>query len=111
MLKPHLRERERYIICEVLSEQKIPFAKLQKKIREAHLLFLGQLGCAKAGIVVLKETWENNRFILKTNNQHKDEVIVALGLIKELEGEKCRIKTIRTCGTLKKAKEIKKIER
>lgn len=96
---PSLKERKRYIVFEVVSATTQSFETIKEKINKALLAFLGELGCAKAGIIVLNE-WKNNRGIIKVNNKEVDKVKAALTLIKN----SILIKCIYVTGLLNKAK-------
>lgn len=73
-------------------------------ISEECLRFLGELGCAKAGIQIL-DVWNNQKGIIRVDNKSVNELKSALILIKEIDGKNVIIKTKGVSGILKKAKE------
>ncbi len=101
-LLPSLREKKRYIVYEVLSNKSFSFSEISKAITAAIKNFIGELGCAKAGIILLNK-YKNNKGILRVNHKSVDEVRSALTLIKEINNQKTVVKTIRTSGILNKA--------
>jgi len=100
-LAPSLRQKKRYIVFEV--SEMVSFSDLQEAVDKAFHLFLGQFGVAKASPLLVKERLKNNRFILKVNHKHVDEVISALILIKTIKNKSVIIRSIITSGTIKKA--------
>lgn len=70
---PSLREKPRYIKYE--TAQKMSVDTIYQNIKE----FLGELGMAKAGIKMMKNS------IIRTNTKNLDEVKSALVLVKGLE--------------------------
>jgi len=56
---PSLREKKRYLAFEVISKEKINDAsQVSSAIWNASLQLLGQLGTAKAGLMVLSNKWD-----------------------------------------------------
>ena len=99
-LLPTLKEKKRYLVFEVFGEQ-IDKAKTEKLIEDTCLKFLGENGYSKAGIMILRDSWNKNRGVIKVNTKYVDELKVSMGLIKG----KTIVNTIGLSGTLKKAKE------
>ena len=71
---PSLREKKRYLVFEVISGQKFEFNQVKNAVMSAVLGFLGQLGAAKAGIILLEDRWnqEMQKGILKVNHKNTD---------------------------------------
>ncbi len=99
---PTLKEKKRYIVYEAISEKKISEKGLEKDVSDNVLKFLGELGIAKAGFMLV-ETKEN-KGIVKTNVKYQDEVKMALSLIKNIGKEKTTINVIGASGILNKAR-------
>ena len=85
---------------EVISKNKIKFEDLKKTILNKCLEFLGQLGCAKAGIMIIKPN------IIKVNTKYVNDVRASLTLIEKINNEKVIIKTTKISGVLKKLKNV-----
>jgi len=100
-LIPSLREKKRYLVYEMLSNEKLTKNKAIKIIKKSILKYLGELGQAKAGIMYLD--YKNNKGILRVNNKEVNNVKAALSLTNNMI-----IKTIYTTGLLNKAR--KKME-
>lgn len=95
---PSLKEKKRYIAYEILSEKPLKRDESIKGISNGILKFLGQLGNARAGTMVIESN--QNKGILKVSNTMVDQVKTGLALIKEIEGNKVIVKTTKVSGTL-----------
>ncbi len=105
---PTLREKTRYLAFEIISDHKIKdFKAISKEIQAQSLLFLGQLGLAKAGMRILPEKWnlELQKGIIKVNHKHVDELKSSLTLIEKINNKKVVIKSTGVSGILKKAEQ------
>ena len=58
-LLPSLRQKKRYIVFEIIADEKFSFAEVKEEIDKVMKEFWGQLGLGKASPLILKE-----RFIL-----------------------------------------------
>ncbi|MBI2666700.1 hypothetical protein HYX13_03755 [Candidatus Woesearchaeota archaeon] len=79
---------------------------LQKNSFLFLIRFLGELGVAKAGPMLLGERYKNNHFILKVNHTAVDEVKSALILIKSIKSMSVILRSRRISGTIKKLSEV-----
>ena len=102
-LLPSLKEKKRYVVYEV--EGNFNKQEVFREIEKSCLGFLGELGYGKAGIMVLKDIWKNNKGIVRVNNKYTEEVKMALGLIKTINNKKARVQSIGTSGIIDKAKQ------
>lgn len=103
---PSLREKKRYLAFEIISKSKIAgYDAVEKSIFEKSAEFLGQLGMARAGMIFLKDKWNQNlqRGLIRVNNKHVDELRAALTLIKEINNNETIVRSIGVSGILKKA--------
>jgi len=104
---PSLREDKRYIVFEVLSEDKVKdFKTLRTEIIGGVHNFLGQLETSKAGVMFLKDLWfkDKQKGILSVNSKYVDKVKTSLMLMKKLEGKDVILNNIAVSGILNKAK-------
>src|SRR3989338_1597427 len=104
-LIPSLREKKRYIVFEVQSSQQFSLPDIKTEVEKALLLFLGQWGVSRASpqLVEEKVNIPQQRFILKVNHTHTDEVKSALILSTRIKNTPLRIRSWITSGSLKKA--------
>ena len=102
-LLPSLRQKKRYIVFEIISKKKFVFKEVKEEVDKALLLFLGQLGLAKASPLMLKEKYKDNKFMIKVNHKYVDECKTTMTLIKKIKNTPVIIRSIKTSGILKKA--------
>ncbi len=103
-LLPSLKEKKRYVVFEIISDKKIAQKDLEKGIQENVTKFLGELGIAKSGFILLKDATKGNKGIIRTNVKYQDEMKMALSLIKTMGKEKAIVNVIGVSGILNKAK-------
>ncbi len=101
---PTLKEKKRYIVFEVISNKKISEKIFEKGIQENVTKFLGELGIAKSGFMLVKDSMEGKKGIIKTNVKYQDEVKMALNLIKNIGREKVIVNVTGVSGILNKAR-------
>ena len=102
-LLPSLKEKKRYIVYEIISEKQFTPRDATAAIEKATKDFLGILGLSKAGIIILKERFKNNKGIIRVNNKYVDETKAALTLIKEINKTKVTFRSLGVSGILDKA--------
>lgn len=104
-LRPTLREQKRYIAFKIISESTFTFNQIQKELSKSLLEFLGTLHMAHAGVMILKEKFNEQKQagIIRVSAKTKDHVIAALALISNINAEPAIIKTLTTSGMITKA--------
>ena len=108
VLLPSLREKKRYLAYEVISRHKFNDAmEINKAIYETAKDFLGTIGTARAGIIMINDKFnpEMQRGILKVSNKHVDEMRASLVFIKSINGKEAIVKSVGASGILKKAQQ------
>jgi ribonuclease P/MRP protein subunit POP5 len=106
-IPPTMRERKRYLLVKVEPADHIVKHDLEDAILNSCLRFLGELGVAKAGIVVLLDTYDGKKVIIKTGHKFVDETKTAISLIKTIANKNVRLSTISVSGSLLKLKSKK----
>ena len=101
-LLPSLKPKKRYILFEIISDDKFQMNVVENVVMQAIKDFIGTLGIAKSAPMFVKEKFKENRFILKVGHKFTDEIKSALTLVKEIQNKKVIIKSVVTSGTLKK---------
>ena len=104
---PSLREKKRYLAFEIISKSgNYPFLSVKNTILAACNQFLGQLGMAKAGIMVLSDSFDKRKQkgLIKVNNKYVNELKSALTLIKKINNDEVVFKSLGVSGILIKAK-------
>ena len=109
VLSPTLKERKRYILFKIDSSNKLNEETVAMQCTEVCLRFLGEFGCAEAGVMFMHKTWDikTQTGIIKTGHNWVDQTKSALALIKKIEGKKATVSTISTSGSIKKLKETR----
>jgi ribonuclease P/MRP protein subunit POP5 len=100
-----MRERKRYLLVKVEPADSIDRRDLENAILNSCLQFLGELGTAKAGILVMSDTYDGKTVIVKTGHKFVDETKSAISLIKSVADKKVRLSTISVSGSLSKLKQ------
>lgn len=98
-LLPSLREKKRYVVFDVKTDD-FDKKKIENIIVETALKFMGEFGISKAGFMILSDSWNKKKGIIKINSKYVDEIKMVLGLIKG----NIIVNTIGVSGTLKRAK-------
>jgi len=104
-LLPSLRQKKRYIVFEILAEQKFSFHVIKTEIQNSLQRFLGYEGMAKASPMILAERFneQQKRFMVKISNTSVDQVKAALVFSTHIQNTPIIIRSLITSGTLKKA--------
>ncbi|HLC55447.1 MAG TPA: Rpp14/Pop5 family protein [Candidatus Nanoarchaeia archaeon] len=100
-LLPSMRERQRYLVYEVLSESPLQGRVIQEALLEGLQQFLGELGMAKAGVQLLDQAGQ--RGILRTNSKEISNVKAGLSLVKHINQQKVAVRTLGVSGLHNKA--------
>ena len=105
-LPPALRERNRYMVFEIISENG-SFSKrdVSKVIQNTSLQFLGELGVSKMSLWLIEWNDETKKGILKVNHKSVNEMRASIALIKEINGKKATFHVLGVSGTIKRARE------
>ena len=100
-----MRQKKRYVVFELLAEQKFSFPIIKNEVQNALQRFLGYEGMAKASPIILAERFneQKQRFTMKVGNTSVDQVKAALLLSTNLQNTPIIIRSLITSGTLKKA--------
>ena len=74
-------------------------------ISRCALQFLGEMGAAKAGIVILNNKWDamKQRGIMKVSHKHVDDAKASFIFAKKIGGKDAIIRSLGVSGVLKKA--------
>jgi ribonuclease P/MRP protein subunit POP5 len=103
-LLPSLRERNRYIAFEIISDSDIARKDVVKAIWNSALQFLGELGASKTSIWVMDWDDKMKNGILKVNHKSVDDVRAAMALLKGINGGRAIFHVRGISGTVKKAR-------
>ena len=105
ILKPTLREKNRYISFQIISEkgEEFTYSDLESAVWNTILDFLGEEGVSKTSVWLLKGRWNQKRQIgiLRCNHKSVQEVIASLRLINRLGDNRITFKILKISGTIK----------
>lgn len=104
-LRPTLREKKRYVVFRVVSDDVIEYKSIEKEINSQILLFLGTLYAGKAGILILKNQYLKNHGIIRVSHLFVDELKSALMHVQKIDKKSITIDVMGVSGILKKARE------
>lgn len=102
-LPPSLREKNRYVVYQVSSEEALGCEDVQRAIYDTSIRFMGELQIAASGLLMMPE-WKHQRGVIKVNHQYVDEVKASFLFIQEIKGRKVAVESVGVSGVLKKAK-------
>jgi ribonuclease P/MRP protein subunit POP5 len=100
---PTLREKERYIAFEILSEEEITFSDLESAIWNTAQDFFGELGTSRISLWIIKNLYDEQKQlgVIRCNNLSVDKVLTTLGLITRLGDTRVIFKIHKISGTIK----------
>jgi len=104
-IPPTLRERNRYLAFEAISDSNFKRDEIIRAIQNSCLSFLGELGTSKAGLWLMDWDGRKKKGILKVTHKSVDEVRASMALIKEIGRKPCTLKVIGVSGTVKAVRE------
>lgn len=100
---PSLREKRRYIVYEVKSDNDLPFNQVKDSINKETESYLGKLTASKAGLIFLDD-WTNQMGIIKVNNKYEDYIKAVFTQINKIQDQNVLVKSIGVSGILNKAR-------
>ena len=106
---PSLREKKRYLAFEIISESKIDnINAVSDAIIAAVHGFIGSLGAAKAGILVLQDKWnsKSQKGVIRVGHKHVDQLKGSLTLIDKINNTKTIVRSIGLSGVLNKVTDL-----
>jgi ribonuclease P/MRP protein subunit POP5 len=102
-LLPTLREKDRYISFQVISEEPIVYEDLEQAIWNTMLDFFGELGVSKTSVWLIKNLYDSEKQVgvIRCNNKSVQEIIADLGLISRLGDIRITFKILKVSGTIR----------
>jgi len=103
ILVPSLRERDRYISFQVISEEPIVYDDLEPGLQNMLIDFYGEYGFSKLSFWIIKNLYDPEKQFgaIKCNNKSVQQVIAGLGLISRLGEARVTIKILKVSGTIR----------
>ena len=97
-----MREKKRYLHYEVTTDGNLSVEDIRQAVQDSIQQFLGEYGCAQAGIHCIENT--NKYGVIKTNTKYVNQVKTALALIKIIKNQNVRFATTKVSGVINKVK-------
>ena len=105
---PSLREKKRYLVFEVISKKQIANASVvYGALHTSTIELLGSLGASKAGIMFLKDKYNQDlqRGMIKVNHKYVDHLRSALLMVEKIDNTDVIVKSVGVSGILNKAEQ------
>lgn len=105
-LPPALRENERYIVFEIISEEEIEYEDFAKSFWLACLSFLGELYTSESEIKIIKNLYNprTQQGVIKCRHDMTEFVRASLAFINKIGNKNAIIKVLGITGTISSAK-------
>lgn len=103
---PSLKQKKRYVVYEIISEKAIgSYANVRESLMARIISFLGELGAAEAGIIMLDDKYDSKkqRGIIKVGNRYVDKLKAALTTLDKIGRQKAIVRSVGVSGILNKA--------
>ena len=103
---PSLREKKRYVAFEVLSSKSHDVQAVAQALKRAVLGFVGELGLAKAGMVVLTDNYNpaSKRGIVRVSHASLDALKASFTFITAISGIPTSVRSVTASGSIAKAR-------
>jgi ribonuclease P/MRP protein subunit POP5 len=103
ILLPTLREKDRYIAFQIISEEAITYADLEAAVWNTMLDFFGEYGTSWTSVWLIKNLYdEQKQFgVIRCNNKSVAAMLAALGLVSRLGDIRVIVKVLKISGTIK----------
>ncbi len=107
-LLPSLREKKRYLVYEVLSDQDFGAKDVSDSIRDGFSSVFGVKGLSDAGLIFPKDSFdsESKRGIVRVSDTSLDELRSSFVFISDIKGKKAIVRSVIASGMIGKAKEM-----
>ncbi len=108
MIPPTLKPNRRYIAFQIATKARPTDNQVIQAIRHSVLVFLGELGYAKAEFDVVEYDSESRKGVARTTDVMKDQTIAAMTLLNSIQGRKAGLLVLGVSGTVNKARRFLK---
>lgn len=106
ILPSSMRDRERYLAFQLISEQPVLMQDMTNTIWHSVLNFLGELETSKARIKIIKDCYEEKKQmgIIRCSHEHVENVRAAIALIQRIGDSRAIFKVLGVSGSIKVTK-------
>ena len=105
-LPPTLREKQRYLVFEIISKKEFELGEVVSSIWNASLQTYGEVGVSSFSLWIPGNLYDKakKKGIVKCNHTSVEQMRSVLATIKEIEGDPVCFKVTGVTGTIKSAK-------
>ena len=104
---PSLKERNRYVVFEVISDsKKFDGSSVFDAVHKAFKDLFGFIGLGGAGLMLLNWNKAKGKGILRVSHVWKDALKSSFLFVRKINNSPVLLRSIATSGTIKKAKSI-----
>ena len=106
ILPSSMRDRERYLAFQLISEQDVLLQDMNNTIWHSILNFLGELETSKARIKLIKDCYDEKRRlgIIRCSHEYVENVRASLALIQRIGDMRVIFKVLGVSGSIKVTK-------
>ena len=97
---PSLRERKRYIVFDILSDKQFSGTAAGNAITKAVVSFVGELGLARMGLVILTDNYHANKGIVRVGHTGVDAFKASIALMSSIEGHPAVVRSVKVSGNI-----------
>lgn len=103
---PSMREKRRYIIFKVHSEEKLNYPNVRNAVYNSVGNWLGEKEMARANVHIIKNLWDSKgqTGFVRCSHKFVDDVRVGLSLIHQVGDSRVIFHTLAVAGTIKSGK-------
>lgn len=103
ILLPTLREKERYVAFQIISEDRIIYSDLEAAIWNTMMDFFGEYGTSRTSMWLIKNLYDEEKQVgvIRCNHESVPIVLTTLGLIERLGDTRVVVKILKVSGTIK----------
>ena len=106
LLKPLITGKKRYLTFEIISESPIQFSDFVNVFWNSSVLFIGEIGSARASLWVVKDLWDQKqqKGVIKCSHRSVEKIRLVMSLISRIGDERVIVNVFGVSGTMRSAR-------
>lgn len=103
ILLPTLREKERYVAFQIISEEPVIYSDIEAAIWNTMMDFFGEMGTSTTSMWLIKNLYDEQKQVgvIRCNHESVPLLLTTLGLIERLGDVRVIVKISKVSGTIK----------
>ena len=97
-----LREKKRYLVFEIKTDNNFSFSDVSKAILKSFKELFGEIGLSKAGLNFVE--YKNNKGIVKVNNKYVKNLQASMCFLRKINKQDLIVRSLGVSGILKRAR-------